>query len=101
MRACKHVQITWHWSKVLFFPVLAMYTERKKKRNLKFDIDFQNNHLMYFHNYFTTWKSHQSLILIWEIIILSFESRYKAKGQNAVPHTKSEEKMLSKVWFFF
>ena len=39
--------------------------------------------------------------MILEIIILSFESRHKAEGQNAVPHTKSEEKTLSKVWFFF
>ena len=28
------------------------YTESKKKRNTKFDIDFQNNHLIYFHNVF-------------------------------------------------
>ena len=76
-------------------------TERKKKRNTKFDIDFQSNHCIYLHNFFTTWKSNQSLIMIWEIIILSIESHRKAEGQNAVPHTQSEEKTLSKVWLFF
>ena len=65
------------------FSTIIIYTERKKKRNAKFDIDFQNNHSIYFHNFFTTSKSNQSLILIWEIIILSFESRHKAKVQNA------------------
>ena len=30
--------------------------------------------------------------MIWLIIILSFKSRQKAGGYNAVPNTKSEEK---------
>ena len=70
----------------------GLYTERKKKRNTKFDLEFQNNHWIYFQNLFTAWKSIQSLIMIWQIIILSFKSRHKAVGQNAVLHTKSEGK---------
>ena len=76
------------------------YTVRKKKRNMKFDLEFQNNHLIYFQMFFTTWKSNQSLIMIWQINILSFKSRHKAVGPNAVHHTKSEEKTLSNVWIF-
>ena len=53
------------------------YTERKKKRNT-------NNNWIYFHNFFTTWKSNQWVIMKWEIINLSFESRHKAEGQIAV-----------------
>ena len=39
--------------------------------------------------------------MIWEIIILSIESRHKAEGQNAVPHTKSEEKNVIQSLIFF
>ena len=70
----------------------AIYTERKKKRNTKFDIKYQNNDWIHFHNFLTTRKSNQSLIITWLIISLSSKRHQKAEGHNAVPHTKSEEK---------
>ena len=40
------------------YVIITKYIERKKKRNTKFDIDFQNNKFgLYFHKFFTTWKS--------------------------------------------
>ena len=66
--------------------MLSIYTERKKKRNTKFDIEYQNNKWIYFHNFF-----HQIKVMIWLMIILS---------HNAVPHAKSEENPLSKVCIF-
>ena len=74
-----------------------LYTERKKKRNMMFDIEFQNYHWIYFLNLFITWITNQSLIMVWQIISLSFKSRHKAVSQNAVPHTKSEEETQTKV----
>ena len=38
------------------------------------------------------------MIIIWQIIILSFKSRHKAVGQNTVSHAQSEDKTLSNVW---
>ena len=74
------------------------YTECKKKRNTKFDTEFQN--WIYFHNFITTWKFNQSLIMIWLTMILNFKSRQKAGCHYAITHTKSEENPLSKVWSF-
>ena len=77
------------------------YTERKKKRNSKFEIELQNNLCIYFQICFTTRKSKQSFITICLNNILSSNSRQKAGGLTALPHTKSDDNSPSKVYLFF
>ena len=43
------------------YQLCCMYTEHKKKCNRKFDIEFQNNHWLYLHNF----SPHESLISLW------------------------------------
>ena len=72
------------------------YIERKMQRNTKFDIEYQNNNWITFHNFVTTRKSNQSLIMIWLITSLSSKRHQKTGGHNAVSHTKSIENPLSR-----
>ena len=60
-----------------------------KRNTTKFEIKFQNNLWIYLHNFFTSRKSKQSLIMIW-LIILSSNSCQKGVGHNDVP--------LNKIW---
>ena len=55
---------------------------------------------MYFHNSFITRKSNQSLIIIGLIISFSSNSRQKARGNNAVPHTDLKTVHHVKYAFF-
>ena len=75
---------------------MYLYTEC----NMKFDLEFQNNLWIYFLNFFTTWYKQSLIIILWQTNFLSFKSRHKAVGENAIPNTKSEEKTLSNVWNF-
>ena len=109
---CRSLTLSLFWLKTTAFKLVKsfhngkqvytnlLYTERKKKRNTKFDIELQNYHWIYVLNLFTTWTSNLSLITIWQTIGLCFKSCHKAISQLAIPHTKSEEETLSKVWNF-
>ena len=76
---------------------LWKYTERKKKRNTTFDIEFQNNDWIYFYNIFNARKSNESLFMIWLIVSLSSKRHQKA-GNNSVPHTKSKVCRFWRYW---